>query len=98
MNIQERKIPNSCKAYARSALFNSETVPDKLLKDHKVGTKTWGRLVVEAGSVSYFLADSDEPVIDLYAGQHWVILPQELHYVRLSHDAEFYVEFHKQPT
>jgi len=88
-----RTLPAGIEKYAQSPVFSSESVPDSLLASHSTKGGTYGRIVVTKGAVAYFLKGSDEPLAQIHAGETFVILPTEEHFVRLTSDAEFLVEF-----
>lgn len=95
--LNERFIPEDAEPYAKSPLFNSKTVPDKLLHHHDLKGGTWGKLYVQKGKIDFFLGDDTSPLSVLYENDSHVILPIENHYIQVSDDAEFYIEFYKQP-
>ena len=90
-----REIPDHVKAYGKSPIFSAQTVPAKLLDYHDVKSGTWGRLNVQAGEVRYFVVGNEEPLATLHAGEFWAILPEEKHYIQVSEDTVFFVEFCK---
>ena len=79
--------------YFRTATFTGESVPDKFTKAHSTKGSVWGRLNVLSREVGYHLKGQDAPLAVIAAGETFVILPEEWHYVRLSEDASFFVEF-----
>jgi len=91
----DRKLPEGAAPYSRTAKFTADTVPDKLTHAHNTKPGVWGRLTVIQGAVRYFLEGEDEPLATVSAGETFIIRPEEWHYVRLSDDAEFFVEFCK---
>ena len=95
---RERVLPGDVEASGQTPLFTNETVPDKILTHHELQAGTWGLLTVEAGNGELL------PNRRGCAGcghshrkRRLVILPEEVHYVRLSEDAEFFVTFYKRP-
>ncbi len=97
MMTEQRDLPDDGESHGRTPLFTNETVPDKLLNHHDLQAGTWGLLTVEAGTVSYFRQGDDAPFAVIPLGETFVILPEEVHYVRLSEDAKFFVAFYKHP-
>lgn len=93
---QERFLPDDLEASGKTSLFTNETVPDKILTHHELQAGTWGLLTVEAGTVSFFRQGEDTPVAVISSEKPFVILPEEVHYVRLSEDARFFVTFYKR--
>lgn len=95
---QERFLPDDVEASGKTSLFTNETVSGKILNHHELQAGTWGLLTVEAGTVSFFRQGEDAPVAVISSEKPFVILPEEVHYVRLSEDAKFFVTFYKRPT
>ena len=96
MMTEERSLPDDVEPSGKTPLFTNETVPDKILNHHELQAATWGLLTVEAGTVSFFRKGEDTPVAVISSEKPFVILPEEVHYVRLSEDAEFFVTFYKR--
>ena len=94
---QERSLPDDVEASGKTSVFTNETVPDKILNHHELQAGTWGLLTVEVGTVSFFRKGGDAPLAVISAGKPFVIVPEEVHYVRLSEDAQFFVTFYKRP-
>ena len=92
---EERFLPDDVAASGKTPLFTNESVPDKILTHHELQAGTWGLLTVEAGTVSFFRQGEDTPVAVISSKKPFVILPEEVHYVRLSEDARFFVEFYR---
>ena len=72
---------------------SSVTVPNKLLDVHDLKAGTWGRLNVKSGKIDYYLEDGDKLLAQLKSGDTFVILPEEKHYIDISDDAVFFIEF-----
>ena len=96
MMTEERSLPDDVEPHGKTPLFTSETVPDKILSHHELQAGTWGLLTVEAGTVSFFRQGDDLPVAVISCEKPFVILPEEVHHVRLSEDAKFFVTFYKR--
>ena len=88
-----RSLPEGVKPYASTKEFTAETVPDSLLKAHTTKQGCWGRLNVMSGHVEYFLEGADQPLARIEANDSWIILPAEVHFVKVSEDGKFFVEF-----
>ena len=90
-----RTLPEGAEAYSKTPLFTAATVPEKLKNTHNTKAGVWGQLSVNRGSVHYFIDGDNEPAAVVSAGQTFVILPEECHFVCPTDDAEFFVEFFK---
>ena len=91
-----RALPDDAESYRQTKVFTAQTVPRSLLAQHSTKAGTWGLIHVHAGRVEYFLEGEETPLATVPTGSSFVVLPQEVHFVRLSDDAEFSVEFHKR--
>lgn len=96
MMTEERFLPDDAEVSGKTPLFTNDTVPDKILNHHELQAGTWGLLTVEAWTVSFFRQGEDAPVAVISSEKPFVILPEEVHYVRLSEDAKFFVVFYKR--
>lgn len=92
-----RALPEDAEPYRRTKVFTARTVPRGILEQHSTKAGTWGLIHVHAGQVEYFLDGHATPLATVGSGESFVVLPEEVHFVRLSADAEFSVEFHKRP-
>lgn len=92
-----RTLPDGLEQYAKTKQFTHETLPKSIAEEHNTKEGVWGHLRVLKGEVQYFLAGQDSPLATIQAPGSFVILPTELHYVKLSQDAEFFVEFWRKP-
>ncbi len=80
----------------RTPLFDFATLPDALAGSHR--TTVWAELRVQAGSVRYVDLEGDDPRDErLVAGESVVIVPGIEHQVEPSSDAQFYVQFFREP-
>ena len=91
----KRVLPDGISSYSKSPEFTSDTVPDNLLTHHSLKSGTWGCLNVSAGQVTYFSDVADDPPLIARAGEAIVIYPEERHFVEVSGDAVFFIEFYK---
>lgn len=73
------------------------TVPEQLLNVHDLKSGTWGLLNVVEGKVNYFLAGEKSPIARLSTGDKWVVLPEEKHFIEVSDDVVFFIEFYRHP-
>lgn len=95
--MSQRTLPEDAEAYRQTKVFTASTVPRAILAQHSTKAGTWGLIHVHAGQVQYFLEGEDTPLATIQAGSSFVVLPEEVHFVRLSDGGEFSVEFHKRP-
>ncbi len=88
-----RSLPEGVEKYGQSPHFTAGKVPESLKQAHSTKDGTYARLVVTAGEVQYFLVGEKTPVSTITAGDKFVILPTEEHFIQVTDDAEFFLEF-----
>jgi tellurite resistance-related uncharacterized protein len=77
--------------------FTDTTAPAALLAAHRVGPEVWGRLCVNAGRVRFVFEADPAAAVELSAGEHVDIPPDEAHHIEPRPDARFVVEFYRMP-
>lgn len=83
------------KHYGGTPEFTAETVPQKLLSTHSLKAGTWGRMRVRAGCVNYYLEGEELPLKTVTPAHDHIIPPEECHFITVSADAIFQIEFWK---
>lgn len=83
-------------------LWDNDTVPDGLLRAHRVAEGVYGRFVIRSGAAQFMFEDDAEHPIDVSASDPSavdavVIPPGRPHRVILDGPATFQVEFYRQP-
>ncbi len=96
MNDQGR-LPTGLVLQRTTPIFTEDTVPEGLLRTHRVADGVWGRLIVRSGALGFVFEDSNDETLTVTAGNSLVIAPGRLHHVIISGPVEFAVEFHR-PT
>src|SRR5665811_717910 len=92
----EPMLPVQLVEARRTPLFDFATLPDALANSHR--TTVWAEIRVQAGSVRYIDLEGDSPRDErLDAGDSAVIVPGVEHHVDPSTDAQFYVQFFREP-
>lgn len=89
-----RALPDDVTLVRATDVFNEDTVPAGLLREHRVADGVWGRLVVDAGCLGFRFEDEDR-TRHVSAGGSIVIPPQRLHHVDVDGPVQFRVEFHR---
>lgn len=77
--------------------FDTATMPDGLLRAHRIGVGSWGRLRMLAGALRFVWEETDRGFVDLAEGDTLIIAPQMFHHVEPETDARFVIEFHRRP-
>jgi hemoglobin len=94
--MDEPLLPAELIEARHTPVFDYQSIPDPLAASHR--TTVWAELRVQAGSVRYLELEGDEPRdVRLEPGQTAVVVPGVEHQVELSTDAQFYVQFFREP-
>ena len=92
-------LPDHVKPYAKTDVFTEETVPNKLTREHNTKANVWGKLHVLEGALDYVVPANEggpkQMEYTLTKDEHIVIEPQLIHFVRLTGNVRFFVEFYK---
>jgi tellurite methyltransferase len=93
-----REIPAGHVAYKRTAPFQRETIPARLLQHHDTKPGVWAILAVTRGNLDFFeKSANDETRTTLGVGRSHVIVPEVEHRVAAQGEVEFSVEFWRRP-
>ncbi|MEM1380623.1 MAG: DUF1971 domain-containing protein [Pseudomonadota bacterium] len=93
--VGDRQMPEGVAAYSKTQEFTQMSVPKAITGAHNTKPGVWGALNVTAGEVRYFLEGAAKPLAVVGAGETFVIKPEEWHFVQLTDDAKFFVEFYR---
>ncbi len=88
-----KSLPPHVKPYKATPIFENETIPKGLLKDHNTKSGVWGVIHVIKGALEYIIEDSKPHI--LTPQKHGIIEPDILHRIKPLGAVNFYVEFHK---
>ncbi len=89
-----KTLPDNVKPYQQTAVFDQDSIPAGLLRDHQLKVGTWGKIhVIEGKLILEFIGDDGEIVV-LTNGKPGIIPPQQLHQVSAAEAVKFFVEFH----
>ncbi len=88
-----KSLPSNVSAYKRTPSFTESTVPAGLLRAHKTKSGTWGKIVVESGSLRYRILEPQIEEIMLNPLTVGVVEPCIAHEVEPVGSVEFHVEF-----
>lgn len=92
------ELPIDVKPYKKTPVFTKDTIPRGLLAEHSTKAGTWGVLEVECGSLQYVVTQAGfEEMLTIHAGSTAIIAPEHTHYVELSSDTVFHINFHRVP-
>lgn len=89
------ELPAGLESYKRTATFTEETVPRGLLADHRTKPGVWGRIVVEAGALTYVCERGTFTLTPTLEG---VVEPEQPHHVVVAEPVRFHVVFVRAPA
>ena len=85
-------LPDDVTSYSKTPVFDEQSVPAALLKDHETKAGTWGVIHVLEGELSYKVCGND-PAVTLRPNLPGIIAPKTLHFVEPLGPVRFFVEF-----
>ncbi|MDI1229455.1 MAG: DUF1971 domain-containing protein [bacterium] len=89
-------LPSSQQYYRSTPAFQAAGIPDALRRAHKTAAGVFGRIVVSKGRLLYTIGREQSHI--LTTDNAGIIEPESLHFVTPLDDAEFVVEFYKDPN
>lgn len=75
--------------------FDERSVPDGLLRAHRIADGVWGRLRVRTGALRFVFEDEGDDGRLVQAGGEQIIPPATPHHVEIIGPVAFVVEFHR---
>ena len=94
--MDEPTLPADLIEARHTPMFDAQSLPPGLAVSHR--TTVWATLHVQTGSVRYIDLEGPSPRdVRLTAGESSVIVPGVEHYVEPSTDAEFFIQFYREP-
>ena len=89
------QLPDNMRHHRTTPAFQAASIPDSLRKAHRTAAGVYGRIVVSRGRLLYTIGSEQSHILTPdYSG---VIEPDTFHFVTPLDDAEFTVEFYKDP-
>lgn len=77
-------------------VFDENTLPDKLQKEHSLRAGTWGRIRVLEGKIRYVIPETGNEIV-LDPSTPGIIRPEQIHHVALMGPVKMQVEFYESP-
>ncbi len=90
-----RELPPGLTKYSETQCFDETSVPEKLTSAHNTKPGVWGKLVVLSGELHYVIPGPPEERHRVNAGDYAVIEPTIVHFVELTENTSFRVEFYR---
>lgn len=86
------QLPADVEKYKQTRVFDEETIPAGLTRDHATASGVWGRIVVESGRLLYEIPERGESWV-LRPSVLGTIAPGQKHQVSPVGAVSFFVEF-----
>lgn len=87
--------PTSPAPYRSSPVFNEDTLPQALRRDHRTKEGVWGVIRILSGQLKYVITETGETRM-LDPGSPGLVLPDQLHYVEVVGPVRMQVDFYNQ--
>ena len=88
-----KKLPDDVRSYTRTKMFDQDTIPQPLLKDHSTAEHSWAIIHMVSGELKYIIGENDTYILE--PGCNGVIEPNVLHHIKPLGQVEFFIEFYK---
>jgi tellurite resistance-related uncharacterized protein len=89
-------LPSGLEPYRRTPVFDQDTLPAGLKREHRTKAGVWGLIHVVEGRMLYrILAPREEHVMS--PGTPGIVMPEQPHEVKPLGEVRFFVEFHRGP-
>ncbi len=90
-----KELPDGVVTYKKTQVFDENSIPLALLKEHNTKVGTWGKIVIIEGQLLYTI--NTDPIEEqiLTPLVYGVVEPQVLHFVKPIGRVKFFVEFLK---
>lgn len=90
-------LPADAEPYKTTQEYTETTIPEGMLRDHRIKAGTWGRIIVREGKLLYSLAEPSGSAWFLRPGIDGIIAPRSAHWVVPHGKVRFVVEFLRAP-
>lgn len=95
IDCDHHQLPAAVRPGRRTPVFDYESVPEGLLREHR--TSVWARLVVLVGAV-HFRDSAEDWHVTATTSKSKVIVPDRPHEIQVEPGAQFYVQFYDLPS
>ena len=87
------EFPEAMVSYRQTQVFDADSTPAGLRRDHSTNQGVWGLIHVLEGEVIY---TTPFETFTLTAGEQGIVVPEMKHHVTPGPDARFYVDFYRR--
>jgi tellurite resistance-related uncharacterized protein len=91
--MSTRTLPAGLTAYKRTPVFDEQTLPAGLRREHRTKAGVWALIHVVEGALRYRILDPPSEEI-LTAGMQGLVWPEQPHEVEPLGAVRMFVEFH----
>lgn len=88
-------LPEDVSTYKKTPIFDQDSIPKGLLKDHSTKPNVWGKISVLEGKLLYTIKSNPVEEVLLSESYHGVVEPEVIHFVTPQDKVKFFVEFLK---
>jgi tellurite resistance-related uncharacterized protein len=88
------ELPSGLVAYRRTPVFDQDTIPAGLRREHRIAAGIWGLITVLEGRLRFRLLDPVNETI-LTPGTPVAVAPEQPHEVAPDGPVRFFVEFYR---
>lgn len=95
MTIRPTELPTDVHCYRVVGPFNETSLPDGLVKEHRLKPDVWGLLTLLEGNIAFVWDDEEGGETMLSAPATFIVPPEVPHHLRLSGPFQLTVGFHR---
>lgn len=92
-----QELPEGFVPYQQTPIFDNQTIPEGLRKNHSTKPGVWGMIHVKQGKLKYRIYEPLNTEVILSPRTPGIVLPEVEHDVQLFDNTQFYVEFWHHP-
>jgi tellurite resistance-related uncharacterized protein len=90
-------LPPDAVCYWRSGIFDQQSLPAGLTREHRLKDGTWGLVTLLSGRVGFTWDDAEGGAVELTAPATMVVPPTVPHHVEIRGPFALQVEFFREP-
>lgn len=90
------ELPKSVSKYSSSPVFDKDSVPQALRKEHRTKPGVWAKAIVLEGSIDFIFEDKPDDPITIQAGNFAIAEPEVPHHVNVTGPVKFQLEFYRE--
>ncbi|MGH3733736.1 MAG: DUF3565 domain-containing protein [Acidimicrobiales bacterium] len=90
---ERTEAPPTLRRVRATPIWDEQTIPKALRRDHRIAAGTWGLLIVHRGRLRFIASTTPEIDVEVDAGSTQGIPPEISHRIEPSDDVRFSIEF-----